>query len=212
MGMRHYLTGRWRGGLKPSTRSVTTSNTWLGQVVPVLVKRMWKLFPRCVSSLYPYKCQSDRYCCNCDGVILTHAVPQRQNVNAQYFRHFLENNLRPALRRTHPHFLQNPPIILQENVRAHMAHPVADLYRRWGWEVLFHPSHSPDLSPCDYDLIPKLKEPLRDIRFQTVPDILWAVGRSVRNIDRTGTATGIRRLLHRWQRVVDNAGGYIEGL
>ena len=72
-----------------------------------------------------------------------------------------------------------------------MAHPVADLYRRWGWEVLVHPPHSPDLSPCDYDLISKLKEPLRDIRFQTVLDILRAVGQSIRNIVRIGTATGI---------------------
>ena len=83
---------------------------------------------------------------------------------------------------------------------------------RWVWEVLFHPPHSPDLSPCEYDLIPKLKETLRDIRYKTVPDILQAVGRSVRNIDRTGTATGIWRLPHRWQRVVDNAGDYVEGL
>ena len=155
---------------------------------------MWKLFPRCtptnvkVMVIVAY---------NCDGVILTHAVPQRENVNAQYFRHFLENNLRPALRRRNPHFLQNPPIILQDNVRPHMAHPVAHLYRRCGWEVLHHPPHSPDFRPCDYDLIPKLKEPLCDIRFQTVPDILQAVGRSVRNIDRTKTATGIRRLPHR---------------
>ena len=110
------------------------------------------------------------------------------------------------MRRKRPHFLQNPSFILQDN-----AHPVADLYRRWGWEVVFHPPYLPDLSPCDYDLIPKLKEPLRDIRFQTVPDILRAVGRSLRNIDRTVTATGIRRFLHRWQRVVDNAGDYIEG-
>ena len=79
-----------------------------------------------------------------------------------------------------------------------------------GWEVLFQPPHSPDLSPCDYDLIPKLKESLSDIRFQTVPDILRVrvVGRFVRNSDRAG----IRRLPHRWQRVVDNAGDYIVGL
>ena len=136
---------------------------------------------------------------DCDGVILTHAVLQRQNVNAQCFCHFLENNLRPALRRKCPHFLQNLRIILQDNAWVHTAHPLADLYGCWGWEVLFHPPHSPDISPCDYNLIPKLKEPLHDIRFQTAPDILLAVGRSVRNIDRTGTATGIRRLPHRWQ-------------
>ena len=146
---------------------------------------------------------------DCDAIILTHAVPQRHNVNVQYFCHILENNLRPALRRRHPHFLQNPPIILQDNVRAYMAHPVADLYRHWGWEVLFHPPHSPDLSPCDYDLIPKLKEPLCDSGFQTVSDIMWSVGQSIRNIDSTGFATGIRHLPHRWQQVVDNAGHYI---
>ena len=112
---------------------------------------------------------------DCNGVILTHAIPQWQNVNAQYFRHFLENNLRPELRRKRPHFLQNPPIILQDNAWAHTAHPVADLYRRWRWKVLFTPPQSPDISPCDYNLIPKLEEPLRNIRFQTVPDILRAV-------------------------------------
>jgi len=31
------------------------------------------------------------------------------------------------------------------------------------------------LSPCDFDLIPKMKEPLRGIRFRTVPEILQAV-------------------------------------
>ncbi|KAJ4430000.1 hypothetical protein ANN_22204 [Periplaneta americana] len=49
-------------------------------------------------------------------------------------------------------------------------------------------------------------EPLRDVRFRTVPDILQAVGRSIRNANRTGAATRTLRLPHRWQRVVDNAG------
>ena len=80
-------------------------------------------------------------------------------------------------------------------------------------KVLFRPPHPPDLKPCAYDLIPMLKEPFRDIRFQTVPDILQTVGQSVRNVDRTETATGIRRLPRRWQRVVELvAGNYIEGL
>ena len=67
------------------------------------------------------------------------------------------------------------------------------------------------LSPCDFDLIPKMKEPLRGIRFRTVPEILQAVDRSIRTINTTGAAKGILRLPHRWQRVVNSAGGYIEG-
>ena len=63
---------------------------------------------------------------------------------------------------------------------------------------------------CDFDLIPKMKEPLRGICFRTVPEILQAVDRSIRTINSTGAAKGILRLPHRWQRVVYNAGDYIE--
>jgi len=65
-------------------------------------------------------------------------------------------------------------------------------------------------SPCDFDLIPKMKEPLHGIRFRTVPEILQAVDRSIRTINTTGAAKGILRLLHRWQRVVSNTGDYTE--
>ena len=58
-----------------------------------------------------------------------------------------------------------------------------------------------------------MKEPLRSIRFRTVPEILQAVDRSIRTINTTAAAKGILRLPHRWQRVVrvHNAGDYIEG-
>jgi len=123
----------------------------------------------------------------------------------------LEHNLRPALRKKWRHFLQNPPIILQDSARPHAAQAVADLFDRWGREVLHHPPYSPDLSPCDFDLIPKMKEPLRGIHFRTVPEILQAVDRSIRTINTTGGAKGILRLPHRWQRVVHDAGDYIDG-
>ena len=64
---------------------------------------------------------------------------------------------------------------------------------------------------CDFHLIPKMKEPLRGIRFRTVPEILQAVDRSIRTINTTGAAKGILRLPRRWQRVVHNAGDDIEG-
>jgi len=67
------------------------------------------------------------------------------------------------------------------------------------------------LSPCDFHLIPKMKEPLRGIRFRTVQEILQAVDRSIRTINTTGAAKGILRLPHRWQRVVQYAGEYSEG-
>ena len=56
-----------------------------------------------------------------------------------------------------------------------------------------------------------MKEPLRGIRFRTVPEILQVVDRSIRTINTTGAAKGILRLSYRWQRVVHSAGDYTEG-
>ncbi|KFM60570.1 Mariner Mos1 transposase, partial [Stegodyphus mimosarum] len=90
-----------------------------------------------------------------DGVILTHAVPEGQTVNADYYCRFLQHHLRPAMRHKCPRLLHNNlPIIL----RCHVANNVTLLLRRWQWKILEHPPCSPDMSPCDFDLFLKLKE------------------------------------------------------
>jgi hypothetical protein len=130
-----------------------------------------------------------------EGVIISHAVPAGQNVNAAYYQHFLEHSLRPAMRRKRPHFLRyNPRCVLRDNARCHMARAVFDSLQRWNWEVLERPPYSPDVSPCDYDLFLRLKEPLRGCRFQDIPSVLCAVGRSITEINRNNLADGIRRL------------------
>ncbi|KAJ4435092.1 hypothetical protein ANN_23667 [Periplaneta americana] len=104
-----------------------------------------------------------------------------------------------ALRRKRRHFMDTPTIVLQDNSRAHSAGVVSELFNHWGWEVLYHPPYSPDLSPCDFNLIPKMKDPLRGISFRTV-DVLQATDRSIRTINRLDSANGIQRLPHRWER------------
>ena len=72
-----------------------------------------------------------------------------------------------------------------------------------------HP-YSPDINPCDYDLIPKM--PMCGKRYHTIEDVKQAAKRSLRTINRLGSANGIQRLLRRWEHVVHNDGDYIEGL
>ena len=143
------------------------------------------------------------------GVILCHFVPHGETVNAQYYAAYLQNHLRRAVRRKRPQ-LQN--VILHDTATPHKASCVRDLLRRWTWEVLEHPPYSPDLSPCDYDLIPKLKVPLHGNRFRTRDGIAIAVRRLIMTNFSQGEADGIRRLPHRWQRTVDSLGDYFEGL
>ena len=79
-----------------------------------------------------------------------------------------------------------PPFIPHDNARAHKAGDVSALLNRWGWEVLY----SPDISPCDYDLIPKM--PMCGKRYRTIEDIKQAAERSLRTINRLGSANDFR--------------------
>ena len=72
------------------------------------------------------------------------------------------------------------------------------------------PPYSPDISPCDYDLIPKM--PMHGKHYRTIEDVKQAAERSLCTLNRLGSANGIQRLPHCWEHVVHNGGDYIEGL
>ena len=88
---------------------------------------------------------------------------------------------------------------------------VTELLRRWKWEILEHPPYSPDMSPCDYDLFAKAKEPLRGACYNIRDELIRAIGRSMRNINKDGCVVGIRRLPNICQKVINKGGEYIEG-
>ena len=101
-------------------------------------------------------------------------------------------------------------IILHDNVRSHSA-AVTDLLSCWQWEILEHPPYSPDMSPCDYDLVAKVKESQRGMRYNTRDKLIRAVGGSIWDINKDGRAIGVRRLTNIWQNVINKRGDYIEG-
>ena len=140
-------------------------------------------------------------------------MPHGETVNAQYYATYLENHLRRAVRRKRPQL--QIVIISHDYATPHKTICVRDLIRRWRWEVLEYPPYALDLLPCEYDLIPKLKAPLRGLRFRT-QDIAIAIAIAVQRLIMTnfshGEADGIRRLPHRWQRTIDSLGDYFEGL
>ena len=94
------------------------------------------------------------------------------------------------------------PIILHGNARSHTV-AVTDLLRRWQWEILEHPTNSPEMSPCVYGLFTKVKEPLRGTRYNTRDELIRAIERSMRNINNDGCADGVRRLPNIWQRLIN---------
>lgn len=83
-----------------------------------------------------------------------------------------------------------PAIIMYENVLANIAQIVVDLIAG-KWKVVYSGPYSSDLSICEFDLIPKMRELIRCICFHTVSKILQAVDRTIRKISRIGNANSI---------------------
>jgi len=52
-------------------------------------------------------------------------------------------------------------LILHDNARSHASGAVSETLEKYGWQVLPHPPYSPDMSPPDLDLFPRLKKLLR---------------------------------------------------
>ena len=83
---------------------------------------------------------------------------------------------------------------------------MTDLLSKYEWEVLPHAPYRPDMSPPDFDLFPKLKEPVRGHRFFSLEEVSAAVTRAIRGLNKSGTLNGIENLLKRWDAVIEKQG------
>ena len=98
--------------------------------------------------------------------------------------------------------VQNP--IIHDNARSHTAASVMNLLRHWQWEILERPQYSPNMSPCDYNLFGKMKEPLQGTWYNT--RLIHARRQSILNINKDGHADGVQWLPNIWQKVINNGG------
>ncbi|GFN93392.1 histone-lysine N-methyltransferase SETMAR [Plakobranchus ocellatus] len=80
--------------------------------------------------------------------------------------------------------------------------------QRYGWEILPHPAHSPDLAPSDFHLFGPLKRHLGGMAFDTEDDLISEL--RFDNLDVDFFRVGINSLLSRWQKCIDLHGDYVE--
>jgi hypothetical protein len=74
------------------------------------------------------------------------------------------------------------------------------------------PPFSPDISPPGFDLFPKLKKPIRGKPFGNNEEVSDKLTRTISRRNRKGVLTEIQDLPRRWTAVIQQDGGYTEGL
>ena len=132
-------------------------------------------------------------------------LAKNTNVNFEVYLDFLSQVILPAIKRLRIH----RPIILHDNVRPHKHSKVQDFFVRHRWEQLKHPLYSPDLNPCDYDGIYRIKRSNKDKRFNTPDELEMAYNEVIDDISLNDSATGIGHLPLRWALVNQTGGEYI---
>ncbi|GFS00607.1 histone-lysine N-methyltransferase SETMAR [Elysia marginata] len=81
---------------------------------------------------------------------------------------------------------------------------------KYGWEILPHPPHSPDLAPSDYHLFGPLKRELAGKRFDDDEERVDHVRKWLQNLDGSFFREGIYSMVRRWQKCIDRLGCYVE--
>jgi len=77
--------------------------------------------------------------------------------------------------------------------------------------TLPHPQYSPDLVPCDFFLLPKLKTHLKGHNFGTVENVQAAATTVLKSISRENFPHCCEEWQQRWNLCIRSQGAYFEG-
>ena len=130
------------------------------------------------------------------GVILLDILPQGQCINAARYCSTLDR-LRDAIRRKRPGLLRRGVVLQHDNATPHSANLTQQWLQRYGWEILPHPAHSPDLAPSDFHLFGPLKRHLGGMAFETEDDLVGELKNWFAHLDVDFFRVGIYSLLSR---------------
>ena len=143
------------------------------------------------------------------GVLLFETLQPGETINAARYCQTLDE-LREAIRRKRPGQLTNGVILQHDNATPHTARVTQGWLEKYGWEILPHPPHSPDLAPSDYHLFGPLKRELAGKRFDDDEELVDHVRKWLQNLDGSFFREGIYSMVRRWQKCVDRLGCYVE--
>ena len=73
------------------------------------------------------------------------------------------------------------------------------------------PPYSPDLSPCDFCLFPKLIEKFRGCRYETIEEMKEAVTKVIDTLTQEDFHGALQKLLERHNKCIAAGGDYFEG-
>ena len=199
-------------------RIITTDGTWLRYFEPESKRQssVWKTSnspppkkARAVKSIgkVMFIMFMDRF-----GMLLTHAVPAGQTVNAAYYSKVIRVDLMGAIRKKRHTLASDAENIIfhQDIAPSHTAKHTQQELDVIGFQRLVHPPYSPDLAPLDFAYFPSLKSQLRGQKFDDRNELICAALRFTRNLGTEWFSEAYHKWFKRHRKCVKHNGEYFE--
>ena len=136
------------------------------------------------------------------GMIYMQRVPTGQTVNKKYYVEVLREFRKRFLGKRSALFKSGQWHFQQDNAPVHNSILVTDYLTKMGVTTLPHPLYSPDLTPCDFWLFPKL----RGCRYETIEEMKAAVTKVISPLTQEDFHGAFQKWLERYNKCIA-AGG-----
>ena len=146
------------------------------------------------------------------GLVLQIPVPKGRSVTGKFYRESVLTALVDFYQKCRPRTGVCGIKLLHGNAPAHKSATVQEYLKESGLDVLDHPPYSPDLSPCDFWLFPRLKEMLAGHHFESRCSIGSAVYQCLQHIPIEDNRAAFWKWVDRCKMCVEADGAYFEGL
>ncbi|KAF7411254.1 hypothetical protein HZH66_000150 [Vespula vulgaris] len=145
-----------------------------------------------------------------EGIVHHEFAPSDQTIDKEYYRQVLER-LYNAVKLKRPKLWNVGNWIIHHDVPVHTSNLIREFLTKHAIIELRQPPYSPDISPFDYWLFPRLKKALNGSRFNNVIDFKENVTKQLMLISKYEFEESLQHWEKQWKQVVDIKGNYFEG-
>ena len=142
---------------------------------------------------------------DCKGVIHYELLPHNTNLTATLYCQQLDRLATKIAEKRSNHSTIR---FLHDNARPHTARMTHQKLLDLGWEAMPHPPYSPNLAPTNYHLFLSLSSGMQGKTFDNPKDIDCWLNNFFAMKKEQFYAKGIKRLLNRRRKVLENDGNY----
>lgn len=146
---------------------------------------------------------------NCEGIVAKVMSPPSTTVNAQFYRETVLPSVIAGIRERHP---TGTIHLHHDNAPPHRSSNVQLFLQEQHIDLVSHPPYSPDLSPCDFFLFPRLKSALAGKKFESRQSVSRAVSDALSLLTQNDFVSCFSDWKLRLKKCIEVEGEYLEHL